>query len=81
MSVYMTFFAGTVPLGAFLAGAIADWFGPPASLAFGGTITVIAAIGIALYFEAWRPDSPAVTLSSMVTVDSSARQMRSGSRD
>jgi uncharacterized membrane protein AbrB (regulator of aidB expression) len=40
MSVYSTVFAGTIPIGALIAGAIADLGGAPASVAFGGLIVV-----------------------------------------
>ncbi|MBA3336554.1 MAG: MFS transporter [Chloroflexia bacterium] len=43
MSVYMTVFHGTIPFGALVAGASASWFGAPASVAFGGLITLLAA--------------------------------------
>lgn len=46
MSVYMTVFAGTVPIGALIVGAIADAFGTPASLAFGGSVTIVAALAV-----------------------------------
>jgi predicted MFS family arabinose efflux permease len=81
MSVYMTFFAGTAPLGAFLAGAMADRFGTPASLAFGGTVTVAAALGVAMYFHAWRPDAPAFNLNPLVQSDPMSRRLQAGSRD
>lgn len=81
MSVYMTFFAGTAPLGAFLAGLVADRFGTPASLAFGGSITIIAALGVALWFGAWRPDAPAVRFTAPGLHEGPALAVRSGSRD
>jgi len=40
MSVYSTVLAGTIPIGALIAGAIADFAGTPASVAFGGLIVV-----------------------------------------
>jgi MFS family permease len=46
MSVYMTVFAGTVPIGALIVGAIADAFGTPASLAFGGSVTIAATLAV-----------------------------------
>ena len=47
MSVYMTVFAGTLPLGALIVGAVADAFGTPASLALGGTTVFLAALALA----------------------------------
>jgi MFS family permease len=81
MSVYMTFFAGTAPLGAFLAGLIADRLGTPASLAFGGSISLAAAIGVAVYFGAWRSNAPAMRFTTPGLTDVSVRAAQSGSRD
>lgn len=52
MSVYMTFFAGTGPLGSFLAGALSSAFGTPASMAIGGVVTLGATAFIAYWFGA-----------------------------
>ena len=47
MAVYMTVFSGTTPIGALAAGAIAEHFGTPASVAVGGSVAFIAAAAIA----------------------------------
>jgi MFS family permease len=47
MAVYMTVFAGSTPIGALLSGAIADRFGIPIAIGFGGFATLIAAVAIA----------------------------------
>jgi len=47
MAVYMTVFSGTTPLGALSAGAIAERFGAPASLAVGGIVAFLASAIIA----------------------------------
>jgi MFS family permease len=47
MSVYSTVFAGTIPIGALIAGAIADLGGAPASVAFGGLIVVVGVLILA----------------------------------
>lgn len=46
MSVYTTVFTGTAPFGALVASAIANRFGTPASLMVGGTVTLLAVIGV-----------------------------------
>jgi MFS family permease len=46
MSVYMLVFGGTAPFGAILIGAIASGLGTPVSIAFGGAITMIAALAV-----------------------------------
>lgn len=43
MAVYMTVFAGTVPIGALISGAIADRFNGVVSVSFGASVTLIAA--------------------------------------
>jgi MFS family permease len=46
MSVYMLVFGGTAPFGAILIGAIASGLGTPVSIAFGGAMTMIAALAV-----------------------------------
>jgi MFS family permease len=48
MSIYMTVFAGSAPLGAWLAGVLSGTAGAPAAVAVGGTVVAVAAAGIAL---------------------------------
>ena len=48
MSVYMTVFAGTTPIGALVAGAVASSYGATGSLILGGVVTVAAAALVAL---------------------------------
>lgn len=46
MAVYMTVFAGTMPFGALISGAIADRFGVHVAVGIGGLVTTLAAIAI-----------------------------------
>jgi hypothetical protein len=46
MSVYMTVFAGTVPIGALIVGSVAQAFGTPVSIALGGTVAIVSALAI-----------------------------------
>jgi MFS family permease len=46
MSVYMTVFAGTVPIGALIVGSVAEAFGTPMSLVVGGSITIAASLSV-----------------------------------
>ena len=46
MSIYMTVFAGSTPIGALFAGVTARWWGTPASLAIGGGVVVLAGLGV-----------------------------------
>jgi MFS family permease len=43
-SIYMMSFLGTSPIGALLAGAVAEKIGPPLTLAIGGSIALAAAM-------------------------------------
>jgi MFS family permease len=49
MSLYVTVFAGTAPLGGLLAGGLAELFGAPFALSFGA-----AAASVVLLVVAWR---------------------------
>lgn len=51
MSVYIMVGTGVAPLGAILAGAVADRFGTPISILMGGIITTICAIWLANRFQ------------------------------
>jgi len=55
MSIYMTVFAGTAPLGALVAGIAADTLGTPASVALGGAVVVVAALALGAVRGATRP--------------------------
>lgn len=48
MSIYMTVFSGTLPIGALLAGFASSRFGTPTSIASGGIIVILTAITIAI---------------------------------
>ena len=52
MAAYMALAAGAAPSGSFLMGAIANWFGTPASILFGGFATVACTLLIAWRFGA-----------------------------
>ena len=45
MSIYMMSFLGVAPLGALAAGILAERIGPPATLAIGGALALVAAFG------------------------------------
>ncbi len=46
MSVYTTVFTGTAPFGALIASSIANRFGTPVSIIVGGTVTLLAVVGV-----------------------------------
>lgn len=51
MSVYMTVFSGTIPIGSLLTGALAEHFGAPAAIGIGGGVAGLAAATILIVFE------------------------------
>jgi predicted MFS family arabinose efflux permease len=54
VSIYMMSFLGVAPLGALFAGMLAESIGPPATLAFGGTLALAAAFTYWLNLEKIR---------------------------
>lgn len=69
MSVYSMMFMGMAPIGALLAGAAAQKFGAPATVAAGGAISMAAATG----FRIWLPRIRAATRTLIA-----AQQMAGG---
>ncbi|HEX7832982.1 MAG TPA: MFS transporter, partial [Thermoanaerobaculia bacterium] len=63
MAVYSMMFMGMGPLGALLAGSIAERIGAPYTVAAGGVITVIAAIIFGLSIPALREPARALILA------------------
>jgi cyanate permease len=59
VSIYMMSFLGVAPLGALLAGALAERVGPPVTLAMGGAFALLAAftywLNLAKIRQAIRP--------------------------
>ncbi|MDW8469545.1 MAG: MFS transporter [Burkholderiales bacterium] len=53
-ALYMTAFLGTAPLGALAAGSLAERIGPPAALAAGGALALVAAAAYATRLAAIR---------------------------
>lgn len=49
MSVYMTVFAGSTPVGGLLAGWLASSFGSPVALAFGGGTSALVSVAAAIW--------------------------------
>jgi MFS family permease len=58
MSVYVTVFAGSTPIGGLVAGTIASRAGAPAALAFGGVVSMAVAIGAAVVAGELRRPRP-----------------------
>ena len=49
MSIYLTVFTGSTPLGAALAGFMSDFWGAPVAVAFGGAVVAVVAIAVSIY--------------------------------
>lgn len=54
MSVYVTVFAGSTPIGGLIAGSIASALGAPAALLFGGVVSAAVGLGAAWVVRATR---------------------------
>lgn len=57
MSIYVTVFAGTVPIGAAVAGGIAAAAGAPVAVAFGGAVVLLSAVALAAWNAKLHPAS------------------------
>ncbi|HXA03907.1 MAG TPA: MFS transporter [Bryobacteraceae bacterium] len=57
MSVYSMMFMGMAPLGALLAGVMADRFGAPFTVAAGGAVAIVGSIVFSLRLPALRPEA------------------------
>ena len=49
MSIYLLSFFGLMPIGALLAGSVAEWIGEPLTVAIGAAILLVFA-GVALFY-------------------------------
>ncbi len=61
MSVYMTVFTGTIPIGALLTGVLVERYGAPVAIGLGGLVAGIAAIVILIWRERTFGSHPATT--------------------
>ena len=57
MSVYSMMFMGMAPVGALLAGVLADRLGAPVTVAIGGAIAIVGSIIFGLRLRALRPET------------------------
>ena len=46
MSIYLTVFAGSTPIGAALAGLLSDFWGSPVAVAAGGAVVAVVTLAI-----------------------------------
>jgi MFS family permease len=72
MSLYVTVFAGTAPVGGLFAGAVAQAFGAPVALALGAALAVIVLLVVAWHLRSVRlPTSAGMRAGAAVTDDAS----------
>src|SRR5205085_8866865 len=69
MAVYSMMFMGMAPIGALLAGALAERLGAPETVALGGAVCIVGAIAFALRLPVLRDEAREIII---------ARQMAAG---
>jgi MFS family permease len=74
MSVYIMMFVGLGPIGALLAGSIAERIGAPLTVAGGGIITVLAAIVFFLRLPSLRDEARQLIIAQQTTGSEPAEQ-------
>ncbi|MFL6245557.1 MAG: MFS transporter [Thermoanaerobaculia bacterium] len=67
MAVYSMMFMGMGPIGALLAGSVAERVGAPMTVAAGGAITALAAVGFALRLPALRAPARELIIAQQAT--------------
>jgi len=66
MSVYSMMFMGMAPVGALLAGVVAERFGAPFTVAAGGVIAIAGAIAFGLHLPDLRPEARQLILAQQM---------------
>jgi MFS family permease len=66
MSVYSMMFMGMAPVGALLAGVVAERFGAPFTVAVGGVIAIAGSIAFGLHLPAIRPEARQLILAQQM---------------
>ncbi len=77
MSVYSMMFMGMAPLGAFLAGALANHLGAPWTVAVGGVASIAAAIWFGRHLPSIRAEARELVLAQGMTGGSPAQEITS----
>lgn len=75
MAVYSMMFMGMAPLGALLAGTLADHIGAPLTVRLGGTMCVIGALIFALALPKLRREAHQIIVALQMTGGSPANEM------
>lgn len=67
MSVYSMMFMGMAPFGALLSGALANHIGAPMTVALGGAVCILGAIGFALRMPSLREEARRLIVAQQMT--------------
>jgi MFS family permease len=78
MAVYSMMFMGMSPIGALVAGVLADRIGAPATVALGGVIALGASIVFALRLPALRPEVRRLILAQQMVAGHPADEVMPG---
>lgn len=75
MAVYSMMFMGMAPFGALLAGALAGRIGAPMTVALGGAVCILGAIGFALKLPAFRIEARRIVIALQMTAGDPANEV------
>jgi MFS family permease len=75
MSIYSMMFMGMAPIGALLAGVIAERFGAPFTVAAGGVIAIAGSIAFGLRWPGLRPEARQLVLAQQMVAGDPAEEV------
>jgi MFS family permease len=75
MSIYSMMFMGMAPIGALLAGVIAERFGAPFTVAAGGVIAIAGSIAFGLRWPELRPEARQLVLAQQMVAGDPAEEV------
>ena len=75
MSVYSMMFMGMAPFGALLAGVLANHLGAPLTVALGGAVCILGAIGFALRLPVLRKAAQPLFIAQEMAAGHPAEEM------
>jgi MFS family permease len=78
MSIYSMMFMGMAPIGALLSGAVAHVMGAPATVAMGGVLCLVAAVGFSLFLPSVRTTARQLIMAQGLTGGAPAEMETSG---
>ncbi len=81
MSIYSMMFMGMAPVGALLAGVIAERFGAPVTVAAGGVIAIAGSIAFGLRWPELRPEARQLVLAQQMVAGDPAEEVTAQEAD